>query len=579
MIAKNKVSTYSLYSSLLAFILFAVYILYINQEVLYTAHDRSEFLIGAQFFHTLLSKPFGLIQYAGAWLTQLFYNPAVGSAVLGTIWVLIFLIGVKAFHLSGSACAQMLLPIAFLLTSIVDLGYWIYIFTIRGYFFSQSLGYLLMLLLLWAARCTPRKYHLAWYLIAFGLFPILGWFAILFALCLILSEKPTWRELVGFIILLVTASIWRTLLYSHMKLDDVILAGFPTFVTPSNKSEVLSLPFWLLGVLSIIITLFARYTNKWFVPVLSAIAGIAFSCSLAFQDKNYINEMRMVRHADSGNWHEVLDIAEENSKPTLSMVMLKNVALMHEGGLLEQSFKLGNEGFPIYNPDSLNVSFLEIAAPVTYYNYGLINEGFRLSFECAVQSGFTPFYLRMLSRCAVANEETNLAERYISQLQHNLYYEDWQPEPVPECVKELKQSYNDELTGVENSSSYLVSSISLWHEAESRLSSEQALFYSMLRCDSRRFWDSVRKYIKYHLDEELPTHVQEAYILFYDKAPEEKRMRLPVNQLIYERYKKFWETLENYAMNGLSRDNITEKMRGEFGDTYWYYNILGRKIN
>ena len=33
-----------LYGSLLAFILFGVYILYINQEVFYTAHDRSEFI-------------------------------------------------------------------------------------------------------------------------------------------------------------------------------------------------------------------------------------------------------------------------------------------------------------------------------------------------------------------------------------------------------------------------------------------------------------------------------------------------------------------------------------------------------
>ena len=63
MINKSKVSVAVLYGSLLAFLLFAVYILYINQEVFYTAHDRSEFVFGAPFFHTLLSKPFGLMQY------------------------------------------------------------------------------------------------------------------------------------------------------------------------------------------------------------------------------------------------------------------------------------------------------------------------------------------------------------------------------------------------------------------------------------------------------------------------------------------------------------------------------------
>ena len=161
MINNNKVSKIILYVSLLAFIAFAVYILYINREVFYTAHDRSEFIFGAPFFHTLMSKPFGLMQYVGAWLTQLCYRPLLGASVMIVIWTLIFYVGTKAFRLQASTSALMLLPIACLLTSVVDLGYWIYISTIRGYWFSQSVGYLVMLLLLWAARSTSRKWHLA----------------------------------------------------------------------------------------------------------------------------------------------------------------------------------------------------------------------------------------------------------------------------------------------------------------------------------------------------------------------------------------------------------------------------------
>ena len=66
---KTTVFSAVLYASLLTFILFVVYVLYINQEVLYTAHDRSEFIIGAPFFNSLMSKPFGLMQYVGAYLT------------------------------------------------------------------------------------------------------------------------------------------------------------------------------------------------------------------------------------------------------------------------------------------------------------------------------------------------------------------------------------------------------------------------------------------------------------------------------------------------------------------------------
>ena len=573
----SKVSSIVLYVSLLAFFLFVVYILYINQEVFYTAHDRSEFLFGAPFFHALMQKPFGLMQYVGAWLTQLFCYPAIGSGVLVAIWLLTFFVGTKAFRLQGSASALMLLPVACLLTSIVDLGYWVYVSTIRGYWFSQSVAYLVMLLFLWAARQTPRKWHLVWYLLASCLYPVLGWFALLFVLCLVLFEKPTWRELFGIVLLIFTASIWHTQFYSNLRFDDVVLAGLPRFITPSDNTPHLSNPFWVLGAVSLLIPLCGKCLAKAFVPVLCAAAGIYFISSLMFHDQNYIDEMRMVRYAEDDNWKEVLHMAEENKKPTSTMIFLKNIALMNEGGLLDRSFKLGNSPTSIYNPDTLHVSLLDIASPLVYYNYGMMNEAIRLNFENAIQAGFSPFYLKMLSRCALACGDKELVERYTTQLHHHLFYDDWQPAPVTETVKTLKKSYSDELTGVENSDSYIVNGISLWYESDYKVASEQALLYAMLRCDSRRFWPSLRNFVKLHMNENFPVHAQEAYILFIDKTPEEKRMMIPVEQGIYERYKQFWESLESKAVPGMTVEQVGEEMRAEYGDTYWWYNIFGRK--
>ena len=573
----NKTSKVILYASLLVFIAFVAYILHINQEVLYTAHDRSEFLFGAPFFHTLMQKPFGLMQYVGAWLTQLFCHPALGAGVLAAIWALIFFVGTEAFQLKSGAAALMLLPIACLLTSVVDLGYWVYVYPVRGYWFSQSVGYLAMLLLLWVARCTPRKWHILWYLVGVALYPILGWFALLFVLCLLLVDKTTWRELVGIVLLVFAAAIWHTQFYSNLRFDDVMLAGFPRFITPSDKSEHLSIPFWVLGAVSVLIPLCGKYLTRAFVPVLCAAAGIVFTCSLMFHDKNYIDEMRMVRYAETDNWQEVLNLAEENKKPTTTMVFLKNIALMNEGGLLDRSFKMGNVDYPICNPDTLHVTLLDIASPLVYYNYGMMNEAIRLNFENAIQAGFSPFYLKTLARCALACGDKELVERYTTQLHHHPFYGNWQPAPVTEKIKSLQKAFSDELTGVENSDSYIVNGVSLWYDSDSKAASEQALLYSMLRCDSRRFWPALRNFVKLHQGEEFPVHAQEAYILFMDKAPEEKRMMIPVKQDIYERYKQFWATLESLAKPGMKIQEIGEKMREGWGDTYWWFNIFGRK--
>ena len=557
---KNKISSIILYVSLLAFISFVVYILYINQEVFYTAHDRSEFIFGTPFFNTLLSKPFGLMQYVGAWLTQLFCQPAFGTAVLVAIWTLIFLVGIKAFP-------------------VVDLGYWIYVSTIRGYWFSQSVGFLIMLLLLWAARCTPRKWHLVWYLIGVCLYPVLGWFALLFVLCLVVAEKPTWREFLAIVLLLFTAGIWHTQLYPNLKADDVVMAGLPRFITPSDNTPHLTYPFWALGIVSVLIPLFGKNLEKWFVPALSAAAGIVFTWSLMYHDQNYIDEMRMVRYAEDDNWKEVLQIAEESKKPTTTMVFLKNVALMNEGGLLDRSFKIGNIEYPPHNPDSVHSSLLDIASPLVYYNYGMINEGIRLNFENAIQSGFSPFYLKVLARCALAKGDKELVERYTTLLHHLPFCGDWQPAPVTEKIKSLQGCFPDEITGVENSDSYIVSIISLWSDSDSKVASEQALLYAMMRCDSRRFWAALRNFVKLHMNEEFPVHAQEAYILYMDKAPEEKRMMLPVDQAIYERYKQFWEVMGQKVKPGVTLGTVAEEMREEWGDTYWYYNIFGRKYS
>ena len=582
MINKGKVSGITLYVSLLAFILFTIYILYLNQEVFYTAHDRSEFIFGAPFFHALLSKPFGLMRYVGAWLTQLFCHPAIGTGVLAAIWILIFCVGAKAFRLQGSASALMLLPVACLLTSVVDLGYWIYVSTIRGYWFSQSVGYLAMLLLLWAARCTPRKWHLIWYVLGICIYPLLGWFALLFVLCLALSEKITWRECLGILLLLFVAGIWHAQCYSYLKTEDVVLAGLPRFITPSDATEHLTYPFWVLGAVSILIPLCNKYLNnpkiKWLVPLLCAAAGIAFTWSQMYYDQNYIDEMRMVRHAEDDNWQEVLQVAEENKRPTSTMIFLKNIALMNEGSLLDRSFKLSNDAVNINNPDSLHVSLLDIASPLVYYNYGMMNEAIRLNFENAIQAGFSPFYLKVLARCAQAVGDEKLVERYTILLHHLPFCDNWQPAPVTEKIRELQKCYPDELTGVENSDSYIVNGISLWNDSDSKVVSEQALLYAMLRCDSRRFWPALRNYVKLHLDEQFPLHAMEAYILFMDKAPEEKRMMLPVEQSVYDRYKRFWKTLESIAKPGMTINHAGEEMREEYGDTYWWFNIFGRKF-
>ena len=109
------------------------------------------------------------------------------------------------------------------------------------------------------------------------------------------------------------------------------------------------------------------------------------------------------------------------------------------------------------------------------------------------------------------------------------------------------------------------------------MASEQALFFSMMRCDPTCFWPALRNYIKNHQDETFWDHAQEAYILYIDRAPEEKRMMVPVSEEFYERYHQFWSKLQQLMSSDVNRQEIPEIMRKEYGDTYWYYYIFKRR--
>ena len=116
------------------------------------------------------------------------------------------------------------------------------------------------------------------------------------------------------VLLVFTAIIWHKLFYTNQRFDDVVFAGLPRFVTASDKTDGLTYPFLLLGAVSVLIPLCAKYLSKWFVPILCAIAGIVYTSSFMYRDKNYIDEMRMVRYAEDDNWKEVLDCRRSKSQ-------------------------------------------------------------------------------------------------------------------------------------------------------------------------------------------------------------------------------------------------------------------------
>lgn len=560
----------------------------INDDVLITAQDRNYFTNDALFFTERIAHPFGFFQYIGSYLTQYFYYPAAGAALLILMWAVSVMAGIKAFRLQGMWKALMIVPVACLLASVVDLGYWIYFLPIPGYWFSQTTAFMCMLLLLWAANATPRRMRIVWYVvIGFAGFPVYGWFSYLFAVCLALSQwrkgecTPTWIDGSGMTLAAVAPLVFNALLYDKLPVDNVFTAGFPVFSNATDTSLRPSIPFYIMTATTALTALGGVLPKVKRVPaaiayaVVGVISGAAV-WSTMFKDDNYHYEMQMTQATERNDWQTVVSVAEKTKTPSRTMVMLKNIALMNMGQLGTRSFELGNDGIEINNPDHLNLSIMHIASPLIYYNYGEVNYAMRWCMEFAVVYGFSPYYAKTLAQCAKASGETMLMNRYTDLMHRTTFYKDWMPSK-PSAIVSEQQKTPDALANDENNCElYLITSLSKKRSKKSLLINEVALFYSLISRSNDNFWPSFYYYLENFKGEDLPISYLEAYCLFADKRPVQFPYKFKIHEKITNNYKYFWQMGNQYAQQGMDEAGVREAMRDYWSGTYWWFNAFGR---
>jgi len=590
---KQKLS-YIVVSSItvVALISYAAYLLVgLYPDVLITAQDRNIFSNDYMFFSQQISRPFGLFQYIGAYLTQFFYYPALGAAMLIAIWTASAFVGIKAFKLKGLWRSMMIVPAAGLLASMLDLGYWVYCLNIPGYWFSQSVAFLSLMLILWAANTTPRRFRLVWYVVVgFALFPVFGWISYLFTFCLALSQfskdektktYPSWMDLVGIALTCAAPFVFK-FVYEGLQFHVVYNAGFPFFKTASDESLRPTIPFfYLIG--AVLIASIARIlpTLKK-VPACASyvVVGIVssyFVWTTIFKDDNYHYEIQMTQATMDDDWQKVISVAEKTKTPSRTMVMLKNIALMNTGELGSRSYELGNNGIEIYNPDSLNLNTMHIAAPTIYYNYGKMNYSMRWSMEFSVPYGFSPYYLKNLARCADMTGEKKLVERYTSRLNSMTFYSDWTPAPASKVVKELYRVFPDALDSDDNNCErYIISNFSKAYISGNPLVSDLALFYSTLVRDAALFCVYFTDYVKSYKGETLPIGYEEALCLFAERFPERFPENLKITPETASNYKQFMSDGNTFSQYAPSEKALGQQMFESWGGTYWWFNAFGR---
>lgn len=148
-----------------------------ESDLLWKVQELNLFMNTSLFFQQQMVVPAGILTYMGTWFTQLFYYPWLGVTVLCGWWLLLLWLLKKTFNVSARWTALLLIPVALLLLTDVDQGYWIYMLKLRGHFFLTTIATVSVVALLWGFRSMPDKYWLRTiWLVLTGIvgYPLLG---------------------------------------------------------------------------------------------------------------------------------------------------------------------------------------------------------------------------------------------------------------------------------------------------------------------------------------------------------------------------------------------------------------------
>ena len=594
------------------FVLFAwVFLVGKNADTLYFMQDRGYWNDSMVYFDHCMRMPGGFLSWAGSYLTQYFYYPAYGAAILILLWMLCFCVAWRSFHVRLEQTFLLFIPLVALLCTEVHLGYWAYFMKDIDYSFYHSLGYFFALLL---SVDFFRKLKYGGY-IQMILVPVLFYYPLgvyaLLATVLIAFRmfkdnwRSDWKAFILMFAMLGIVPLLETYGTTLMRPDQPWLFGLKRFEIGPVRDYRLEAPLVWLICSSLLIPLLGKKKGESFGPkglVISQLLMLVLAFGAYkvvsdrnFTDSNYHAEIKMLRAVDEQRWDDVLsEFRVARGNPSRMMVMYRDIALLNKGELLSRYQYNNRPANPTVMSDSIVVRLCDTTGDFLYYNFGETCFGIRRAIERCMHYGFSYYTLRVLARCALINGEYDNVRKYLRLLEHSTFHKEWARELRPYLEDTtliassprfglVKRLYNGGSSMVCSDDYYVEPTIihKLAHTATDNPEIlDLALAYCLQSKDLNCFWAQVWQYHNINPDKPFHRYIQEAMLLYHNelKSGPADISEYNIDPQIAERYNVFISRMKEYAQNGMKEDQIGASLQPEFGDTYWWDYCVLRDI-
>lgn len=583
----ESISRYGTHISLfLLFILSFVYFQWFGSGIFFHQENKSLFIYSIDYLEKYISRPGGLLVYAGNFLIQGYFSVPFGSLVNSILFVLLWLIFRSVLNrFSKKDSTGLFLMILLPLTLIICQANY-------NYYIFHTLGFLSSLLWFRASITSKSKAARIILILLFPLFYYLaGTFALVFLGMYFIycglfengKDKYTY-SLIQFAVSIVTLVLFYTVLFLQ---PIKSFLGYPLIV---NDYSIFTIPLLVAGALFVIYPLLIRLSGLLRFKRIDRYIGavtilLLFPATIFFLKWQYNPVIEGVMKTEklfiNGQTDKVISHFENYPSTNIVEQFYYNLALSEKDRLCDRMFFVPQSSGPM----SLSLEGNREQASRTmnyYYTIGLINEARHLAFELMVRNGYTPGNIKMLIRTELLNNNSMVAERYLNVLKRTFRYRKWAEKYEkflfnPQLL-EADQELGEKINMMPKEDFFILANEikNIDQFLESNPFNKKAFEYKMARLllekDLIAVTEEVKKMkaIGYSV---IPRHIDEAvvaYRIFSEKMPDTGG--LSSNDETLQRFIAYSDIVKRYGGN---KSLIEKNMKRTEKNSFWYYLQFG----
>lgn len=586
------------------FIIFAVvafaYLALTAQDLFFVVQSQDVFIYDGEYFKLLAESPGFGAAYAGSFLTQFAYHPLPGIALYVLLLMVLSWLVKWAFRIPAHLTFLAFVPALLLMMFVLGWDYGVFSTRHFGNLFSPVVGLIGSMLLIGLLNLLKKIWvRCVCALVAFVLFyPLLGVYAFLAGVISVAypmvmegEGKALLRRLCFAIVLflfVMVMAIEVRWLFPRFNAHFTLMAGLP-YLDYYRTQEIWT-PIYITGaylfILPVVLYLLSKVSPRaaTIISGIPALAAVIMVPIHRFNDSNF-RTLVAVEHAyEMDDTDDVLELCCEQERPIRSIIMYRNVELYRRGELLDRMFQYTWDSDTIHSRNQRMNTY--ISGPRVYQMYTFWNFSYRRAMERFVKYNPSYYDIKIMATDAICNREYTLADKYLSLLEHTLYYKEWaqyqryllddavlKENPVYKLHKQIVVVPEGALDNTEYCEYML-----LKHFTNLYINTEQRAVLSIAAAlvlgDEDVFWKLCLATYKAHSDVVLPRHVQEAALLFAFKRQ---------NPKLYEQIQmmvgKDGAVCQQFLRNeGLFARLLSQPTEADMSTlealcpgTYWYY--------